>query len=60
MWDTVIIFLKSISLNHSNERFVYIFLTCSRIPSARAASLASFFGGRKAYCISFGEKVSKL
>lgn len=50
------VFLKSISLNYSHERLVYIFCTYLRILSGQATSFVSFFGGRKAFNICFWRK----
>lgn len=58
MGDTVTIFLKSIILNYSNERLVYIGFTHVRIlPRSSCLSLFHSLGKGKHLKFAFGEKV---
>lgn len=53
MGDNVTIFLKSIILNYSNEKLVYIGFTHVRILPGPAAVFVSFFGEKKALKVCF-------
>lgn len=53
MGDTLTIFLKSIILNYSNERSVYIGFTQVKIVPGQAAVFVSFFGEKKAFKVCF-------
>lgn len=49
--DTVTIFLKSVILNYSNERSVYIGFTHVKILPGQAAVFVSFFGKKRAFSL---------
>lgn len=53
MGDTVTMFLKSIILNYSNERSVYIGFTHVKMLPGQAAVFVSFFGKKKAFKVRF-------
>lgn len=58
MGDTITIFLKSIILNYSRERLIYIGFTHVRILPGQAALFHSY-GKIKHLKIAFGEEVCK-